>query len=77
LAEDGDMDTEHYVNEESRLLRKIKARQASIMEDDIRVSPEAALGRAMAELPRTYAAYAEVRATLARLGVPPTMLKDA
>ena len=65
-----------YVEIERRCLREVKARRDALMQEDPSLSPEAALGRAMQALPLTYKAYVDARAILAKLSIPPIMLKD-
>jgi hypothetical protein len=65
-----------YVETERRCLREIKARRDARMQEDPSLSPERALGLALQEMPLTYKSFTEARAVLAKLGVPPLMLKD-
>lgn len=71
-----DSPTAHYEEEERRLMTKVKNRQRSLMEADVRLSPEAALSAAIRAMPNTYNKYVQTRAILARLGVHPIQLKD-
>jgi hypothetical protein len=71
-----DSPTEHYENEERRLMKAVKARQARLMSEDVRLSPAKALSLAIGQMPNNYRAYVETRAVLARFGVPPLQFKD-
>jgi len=69
------MENEH-VETERRCLREIKVRRDALMQEDPSLTPERALSLALKGMPLTYKSFTEARAVLAKLGIPPLMLKD-
>jgi len=61
--------------EESKLLNKIEERATVLQRQDPRLSRAGAIGRATAELPRTYAAYSALRERLIQARLLPTLIR--
>jgi hypothetical protein len=60
---------------EEKLLAKFTERAAVLQRQDPRLSHACALGRACAEMPRTYEKFSELRERMIALRMKPTLVK--
>jgi hypothetical protein len=67
--------TEQIRAEEDRLLQKFAEHAVVLQRRDPRLSRAAAFGRAMAELPKTYQRYSELREKMIAMRLLPRLIK--